>query len=108
MNWKLDLGHVITLLAMLASIAWTYGQISTAIEHQDRRIAKLEEIVNLIKNDQTSATKLRGDDRLEVTRVLVELQTEMRLIRNQLDTLARAQSSLSSAPVIVPARPTTR
>lgn len=99
-HWRPDisLGNILTIITLIVGVALGYQQIASAIAHQGELIDKLEVKVNTQLTDTQNLNRMRGDDRLEVTRILVEMQTDMRYLRTQVEALTRAQQR-AAAPV---------
>ena len=85
----ISLGNILTILTMVIAAALGWQQLASALELHATRIDKLEMRIGVVSAETQALAKTRSDDKLEVTSVLVELRTDIRYMRAQLDALTR-------------------
>ena len=86
---RLSLGNVITIGTLLVGLVVGWTQLGQGIDVNATGIRKVEVRVTALESNFNTLLRDLGAERVAQTRVLTEVQTDLRYLRQAVDQLAK-------------------
>lgn len=90
-NTDLSLGNVITIITLIVGLTAGWQVMAADVKSNKDAIALLDRRLSSTETDVDMALQRLADDRLQVTTLLTELQTDVRYLRSSVDELKKVK-----------------
>lgn len=82
---EISLGHVITVAVTLVSLATAWQSLSSRVEAHTTEIVSIKSRLDKHDKDLAETKDVAAQDRLEQTKILTELRTDLRYLRQMIE-----------------------
>lgn len=84
---RLSLGNIITVGALLVTMATAWATLGESQRSQGRQLVNIDARVDAVESQASELSQRIADERVEQTRLLTELQADVRYMRAAIDDL---------------------